>query len=271
MTLPHRRSLAWLALVASLASCAAGCSPSNERAGTSTSTSASVKKPQGVLGIWVGEHFESHYQPNFGPSGGGYWQNSTTRYQYWLREDGTAKTNLPTGGFDQSTFDDLCEAKPKDCGTWAKQGKEVIITWSDPSRSQTVLEVWSDDVLSIGGTQLVKIGAYDGVALDGVYTYVNYTQSAVGDVSTDSKTVKSLTLGADGTFEASSSFLTTVSSSQVGGVSSRTKGGAGRYQIAGNTLTLVFDDGEELPCTFWTVTDDASLIAVDGLTYRRRE
>ncbi|HZO54207.1 MAG TPA: hypothetical protein VFB63_15955 [Bryobacteraceae bacterium] len=147
---------------------------------------------------------------------------------YFFLPDGRYLTEVPDGDLTAAGLDRACVKAPTQCGRYALQGGNLVLTPSKGKPDTLSIEKLPNGDLRIGGLFAKRVASFPaGTKLDGTYSRIE----SAGRVSA----ARTYTFRPDGTFSASG--LGAVSTEQ--GVAKSQNSEAGTYRLNGHVLELV--------------------------------
>lgn len=153
--------------------------------------------------------------------------NFQEKHHFFL-PDGRYLADVPDGELTAAGLDRACAKTPAECGKYALQGANLVLTLSNGKQETLAVEKLPNGDLKIGGLFAKRVAGFPaGAKLDGTYGRI----ASAGRVSA----AKTYTFRPDGSFTASG--LGAVSTER--GVGKSESAEAGTYRLNGNVLELV--------------------------------
>jgi len=222
-----------------------------------------------INGLFVGTISRQQFNP------------STKFYDYIIRQqyylfapNGKVYFGLPNT--DIRDIDQACQSDPANCGEYLLSGSQLQL-FRQGQQAQSFNLIKTNNGFKLGNTRFYPINTFDGLRLDGTYSFRSFTNlsGGAGGVSGGVSGERTISFNSNGQFVANNFVGFSGSGGVAQAASSTTSSGQGRYQITGNTITLAYSNGREEQFVFFVYPENeqdakASLIVIGGVSYLLR-
>ncbi len=175
-----------------------------------------------------------------------------TELSWWFLGDNGVVVNNPVSGVNPINLAMEQENNFKNVGTYVIQGDMIKMTWLNGTTTNLGLKYRNGEIIEMdaGGIMVRQRGLGDNYRINGTFS----GRSSFGNVSSAGK----YTFSRDGSVIVSKAGY--VTTTDVAGKSENSK--QGKYNIKGNTLSIVYTDGTKENSTIGTFGQDK--LVIDG-------